>query len=176
MANEDQDLEKDIEGEEGPAAGSGSKKMLIIIIVAVLLAAGGGAFFLLSGDPPAETDENGEQVVEEKKVDKGPAEYVGVPESITSNLPGKEKNRTVQIKMSFVVRSEDAREAVRTHMPRLKNDVLMLVSQQSADELLTPEGRTLLQQKSLQTVQATLTDLVGKPTIEKVLFISFVMQ
>ena len=75
-----------------------------------------------------------------------------------------------------MVRGDDAREAVRTHMPQLKNDVLMLVSQQSADELKTPEGRKALQQKALQTVQATLTELVGEPTVEKVLFVSFVMQ
>lgn len=169
MANEDQDLENDLEGEKK----GGSKMMLIIIIAVVLIAGGAAAFFFLGGDdaPPAEGEEAAEVVV-----DKGPAEYIGVPESITSNLPGEKKSLTVQIKMSFLVRSGDAKDAVKTHMPRLKNDVLMLVSQETADELRTPEGRVALQQKSLETVQATLTALTGEPMIEKVLFISFVMQ
>jgi len=175
MANDDQDLELDIDGDDGAeeSEGGGKSKKLIIIIAAVVLLLGGGAaaFFLLGGDDSANPEAE-EEVVEEKE----PATYVGVPEAITSNIPGKKKNRTVQIKMSFMVRGSEAQDAVKSHMPQLKNDVLMLVSLQSADELQTPEGRQALQQKSLETVQATLTDLVGKPTVERVLFISFVMQ
>ncbi len=169
MANDDQDLELDLEENSTPGK---SKKFLIIGIVAVLLIGGGVAAFFMMGD---DSDADAEQQ-EEVKEEKEPAQYIGVPESITSNIPGKSKNRTVQIKMSFMVRGDEAKDAVKTHMPQLKNDVLMLVSQQSADELQTPEGRVALQEKALETVQATLTELSGKPTVEKVLFISFVMQ
>ena len=78
--------------------------------------------------------------------------------------------------MSFLVRSEEAKDNVKQHMPQLKNDVLMLVSQKSADELKLPEGRRKLQEEALTTVQKTLTSLVDDPTVEKVLFVSFVMQ
>ena len=170
MANDDQDLELDVEEE---TQGGGKSKLIIIIAAAVLLiGAGIAAFFIFSGSSSDDEPATDEEVVEEKE----PAQYVGVPEAITSNIPGKTRSRTVQIKMSFMVRGDDAVDAVRTHMPQLKNDVLMLVSQQSADELKTPDGRKLLQEKALQTVQATLTDIVGEPTVEKVLFISFVMQ
>ena len=173
MANEDQDLELDIDA-GGESGGGKSKKFIIIGAAAVLLiGAGIAAFFMFSGDSADSGEESAEAVEDEKKE---PAQYVGVPEAITSNIPGKRKSRTVQIKMSFMVRSDDAVDIVKLHMPQLKNDVLMLVSQQSADELKTPEGRLALQQKSLETVQATLTDLAGEPTVERVLFISFVMQ
>jgi len=169
MANDDQDLELDLEEETG-----GGKSKLIIMVAAAVLLIGGGlaAFFLMSGDSDDATATEDSEVVEEKE----PAQYVGVPEAITSNIPGKSRNRTVQIKMSFMVRGNDAVDIVKTHMPQLKNDVLMLVSQQSADELRTPEGRKKLQEASLETVQATLTGIVGEPIVEKVLFISFVMQ
>ena len=169
MANEEQDL--DI---ESAVEGGGKSKLIIIVALVVLLIGGAiAAYFLLAGDSnSAEESTSGEEVVEAKE----PAQYVGVPEAITSNIPGKSKNRTVQIKMSFMVRGNDAVDAVKSHMPQLKNDVLMLVSQQSADELITPAGREKLQQASLETVQATLTELVGEPIVEKVLFISFVMQ
>ncbi|WP_444994693.1 flagellar basal body-associated protein FliL [Aliikangiella sp. IMCC44359] len=177
MANDDQDLELDVEG--GVESGGGGKsKLIIIIIVAAVLLLGGGvaAYFLLgsdeTSDATAETSEEGEKV----EVNKEPAIYVGVPEAITSNIPGQSKSRTVQIKMSFMVRGDEAEDNVKTHMPQLKNDILMLVSQQSADELKTPEGRIKLQEQALETVQTTLKDLVGEPTVEKVLFISFVMQ
>lgn len=175
MANDDQDLELDVTDGEGSEGGGGSKKLIIIIIAAVLLLGGGAAaFFLLGGDSEdvAEGESSEEQVVEEKL----PAIYVGIPNAITANLPGSKKSRTVQIKMSFMVRSDEAKENVKLHMPQLKNDVLMLVSQKSADDLKLPEGRHKLQEEALVTVQKTLTDLVNDPTVEKVLFVSFVMQ
>lgn len=171
MANEDQDLELDV-GEEAESGGK-SKKIIIIGAAAALLIGGGiAAFLMMSGDSTEEPA--GEEQVED--VPKEPAQYVGVPEKLTSNVKGTKKSRTVQIQMSFVVRGDEAVDLVKDHMPQLKNDILMLLAEQSADELRTPEGRVALQQKSLETVQATLTDISGEPTIEKVLFISFVMQ
>jgi len=173
MADDDQDLELDIDDGEEDNEKGGSKKLIIIIIAAVVLIGGGAAaFFLLGGDDELPTDETAEEVVEEL----GPAIYVGVPNAITANLPGSKKSRTVQVKMSFMVRSDEAKENVRLHMPQLKNDVLMLVSQKNADELKTPEGRIKLQQEALETVRRTMTDLVEDPTVERVLFVSFVMQ
>ncbi|TQV75350.1 flagellar basal body-associated protein FliL [Aliikangiella marina] len=170
MAEDDQDLELDVEEEEEGKGGKG--KLIIIAAVVVLLIGGVAAFFLLSGDSDSSQDEAAEEQVEPKE----PAQYVGVPEAITSNIKGDRRNRTVQIKMSFMVRGDEAVDIVKSHMPQLKNDVLMLVSQQTVEELKTPEGRKMLQDKSLETVQKSLTDLVGEPVIERVLFISFLMQ
>ena len=171
MANDDQDLELDVEEEE---SGSGkSKKFIIIGAAAVLLIGAGIAAFLLLGGESAPEETGTEEVKEEPKE---PAQYVGVPEKITSNVTGAKKTRTVQIQMSFLVRGDDSVDIVKDHMPRLKNDILMLLALESADDLRTPEGRVAFQQKSLETVQATLTEISGKPVVEKVLFISFVMQ
>ncbi len=181
MAEDDQDLELDLEeseGEDGDGEESsgGSKKLIIIMIIAaVLLIGGGAAAFFMMGDDSAEVTE-GESPDDEVVEEKGPAIYVGVPNAITANLPGDKRSRTVQIKMSFLVRSEEAKEHIRQHMPQLKNDVLMLVSQKDAAALKLPEGRQKLQAEALATVQKTLTELVGEPTVEKVLFVSFVMQ
>ena len=176
MAEDDQDLELDLEeGENGEGGSGGSKKLIIIIAAAVLLIGGGAAAFFMLGDESADVEESETsdgEIVEEK----GPAIYVGVPNAITANLPGEKRSRTVQIKMSFLVRSEEAKEHIRQHMPQLKNDVLMLVSQKDAKSLKLPEGRLKLQTEALATVQKTLTELVGEPTVEKVLFVSFVMQ
>ncbi len=176
MAEDDQDLELDLEDDADEEVGSGGKKKLIILIAAAVLLLGGGAaaFFMMGDDSPDDADS--EAVDGEVVEEKGPAIYVGVPNAITANLPGDRKARTVQIKMSFLVRSEEAKDHIKQHMPQLKNDVLMLVSQKNAKSLKLPEGRHKLQEEALATVQKTLTDLVGEPTVEKVLFVSFVMQ
>ncbi|MBV1910170.1 MAG: flagellar basal body-associated FliL family protein [Kangiellaceae bacterium] len=173
MAQDDQDLELDVE-EGGAEGGKDSKKMIIIIAAAVLLLGGGAAAFFLMGDDsaPVEEETASDEVVEEK----APAIYVGVPNAITANLPGAKKSRTVQIKLSFLVRSTEAKDNVKLHMPQLKNDVLMLLSQKSADELKTPEGFEKLKEETLITVQESLTKMVDDPTVEQVLFVSFVLQ
>lgn len=174
MAQDDQDLELDVDGGDDDSGGKGSKKLIIIIAVVVLLLGGGAAAFFLMGDSEPESDEpvSDEEVVEEK----APAIYVGVPNAITANLPGDRKNRTVQIKLSFMVRSSDAKQDIRLHMPQIKNDILMLLSQKNAQELKTPAGYDKLKEETLTTVQETMTKLVGEPIVEKVLFVSFVMQ
>ena len=78
--------------------------------------------------------------------------------------------------MSFVVRGPESEDKVKKHMPRLKNDLLTLVSQSKADVIITPEGRNKLQQDLLTVVQQTMTQLEGDNHIEKVLFVSFVRQ
>ena len=176
MADDDQDLELDVEEQDGEENKGGSKKLIIIIIAAVVLIGGGAAAFFLLGGEDSASEEIVEQDEQEVVEEIGPAIYVGVPNAITANLPGAKKSRTVQIKMSFMVRSDEAEQNVKLHMPQLKNDVLMLVSQKNADELKTPEGRIKLQQEALETVKKTMTGLVSDPTVERVLFVSFVMQ
>ncbi len=161
------DLELEVEEK------SGKTKMIIIIVVSVLLlGAGAAAFFLLSGDD-ADTPVQDAAEVEDIKE---PAVYVGVPEAIISPLKGSRRNRMVQIKVSFMVRGVESEDIVKMHMPRLKNDLLTLVSRQDADVIIKPEGRHQLQKDALVAMQETMTEIDGKPHIEKVLFVSFVMQ
>lgn len=174
MAQDDQDLELDVEGGDSEESGKGSKKLIIIIAAAVLLLGGGAAAFFMMGDSSdeAEPEEGNEEVVEQK----APAIYVGMPNALTANLPGASKSRMVQLKLSFMVRSNEAKENVRAHFPQLKNDILMLLGQKTVEDLKTPEGYEKLKAETLTTVQASLTKLVDDPSVEKVLFVSFVLQ
>jgi flagellar FliL protein len=168
MAKDASDLENDLDEEKG-----GSKKLIIIIALVVLIAGGAGAFFLLGGD---ENKKSNDESSKKESVEIKEAIYVRVPNAITANLAGKRRSRTVQIKIAFLVRTKSEQENVKMHMPQLKNDVLMLVSQKKVEQLRLPDGRKQLQKEALETVQATLSQLVGEPTIERVLFVSFVMQ
>ncbi|NVJ60328.1 MAG: flagellar basal body-associated FliL family protein [Gammaproteobacteria bacterium] len=172
MADEEQELELEVEG------GGGKSKMLLIIIgaVAVLLIGAGAAWFFLSGEDDSGDSPDSTETTEQVDEVKAPAIYIGVPEAIVSPVAGESKDRIVQIKMSFVVRSPESEDLVKKHMPRLKNDLLMLVSASSADRIITPEGRNELQTKCLEVVQQTMKQLEGAEHVEKVLFVSFVMQ
>jgi flagellar FliL protein len=173
MAEDDQDLELDVEDGDGESEGGGSKKLIIIIAAVVLLLGGGAAAYFLLGDDSGATQEETSEEAPEVKL---PAIYVSVPNALTANLPGEKRGRTVQVKLNFLVRTSEAKQNVKQHLPQLRNDILMLLSQKNSEDLKKPEGRQVLQEEALQTVQATLTELVGDPTVEKVLFTSFVMQ
>ncbi len=166
---ENEELELDVDGKQG-----GKKWLLIIIVGVVALALGiGAAFFFLAGDDEASQPDSEETA---ENTPKQPAIYVGVPGAIISPISGDSRDRMVQIKISFMVRGKEAEDKVKKHMPRLKNDLLTLVSQSNADVILKPEGRSTLQENCLKTVQETMTELEGNPYVEKVLFVSFVMQ
>lgn len=176
-----------VENEEG---GGGSKKMLIIIVaVVVLLAGGGAAFFLLSGgdEPPAETatldgDAPVEDASDEPSSDDGePAEvgdafYVGMPRPFVFNVPGYGRDRLVQIKVQLLVRGGENDTAARKHIPLIEDTLLQVFSASNAEKLSTFAGKQELRENALDAVQKAMEPIVGKPLVEKVLFIGFVMQ
>jgi len=171
------------ENEEG---GGGSKKMLIIIIaVVVLLAGGGGAFFFLSGgEEPVnesvalEDEAANEEVSEEDDADVeiGDAFYVGMPRPFVFNVSGYGRDRLVQIKVQLLVRGGDDDTAARKHIPLIEDTLLQVFSGANAEKLSTFIGKQALRQDALEAVQKAMEPIVGKPLVEKVLFIGFVMQ
>ena len=156
-----------------PAAEEKPKsKMLLIIIVAlvVLLIGGGvGAFLLLSGDDSEAVD-----------VDAEPAQkaaiYFDFKPPFVVNYQWKGRQRYVQISVSIMTRTETAIETLQTHMPLVRNNLVMLFSSQDFDLLRTSEGKDMLRQRVLEELQNILIEQVGEPGVEQVLFTNFVMQ
>jgi len=179
--------EEEVETEEG---GGGSKKMMIIIIaVVVLLGGGAAAFFLLSGgdevppevasidgEPPAElaTDEAEEDSGDPAEI--GDAFYVGMPRPFVFNVAGYGRDRLVQIKVQLLVRGGEDDTAARKHIPLIEDTLLQVFSESNAEKLSTHAGKQELRQNALEAVQKSMEPIVGKPLVEKILFIGFVMQ
>ena len=61
-------------------------------------------------------------------------------------------------------------------MPAIRNALVMLLSGQSFETLQTPEGKEALREQALVKIQEVLQQEIGKPGIEQVLFVNFVMQ
>ncbi|RLA03754.1 MAG: flagellar basal body-associated protein FliL [Gammaproteobacteria bacterium] len=201
MADEDLSLddvdEEATEGTEGEAAGS-KKKLIIIIaaaVVGVLLIGGVAAYFMFSGsEEPTEaeitevegsTEESaaGESVkeapAETKKVEqppKGDAIYISVPDPFLVNIKSGKRTRMMQIKIQFMVRSNEAEDMVKLHMPLIRNDLLDYFSLADATEVQTREGRNALKDGSLTVAQEVMKAQVGYEAIEMVLYTGFVVQ
>ncbi len=148
-----------------------SKMLLIIIVVLVVLLIGGGvgAFLLLSGDDSEAVDADAEPV---QKV----AIYFDFKPPFVVNYQWKGRQRYVQISVSIMTRTETAIETLQTHMPLVRNNLVMLFSSQDFDILRTSEGKDMLRQRVLEELQNILIEQTGEPGVEQVLFTNFVMQ
>jgi flagellar FliL protein len=176
------DEEEKVESEEKP---KGSKKKLIIFIVLAIVLIGvsvGGtlmAIKFLSPEPEVvqELDKDGnpiEEVVEEEI--KGPAIYFPLRPALIVNYDVRGRQRFLKAEISIMTRDEEVITAAEIHMPMIRNNLILLFSGQTYDELQTDEGRELLKQDSLTELQNIMEQEIGKPGVEKLLFTNFVMQ
>jgi len=165
------DNEEENNNEE--AAKPKSKLMLIIIIAVVVILAGGGgaAYFLLSG-----SDEGGDASVETEEPVQKPAIYFDLKPAFVVNYQWKGRQRYVQISISVMTRDENVVETLQAHMPLVRNNLVMILGAQDFEVLRTPEGKEAVRESVLEEVQRILTEEMGEPGIEKVLFTNFVMQ
>lgn len=144
---------------EGEAPPKGKKKLIIIIAaVAVLLAGGGGAFFMMKSKAAAEAaaaegeGDDGEHAAPAKKAHKPDPKKddhktppVFVPlEPFIVNLADKDVERFAQVGINLQVDDAKIGEEMKAYMPAIRNSVLLILSHKTAEELLTPEGKTKL--------------------------------
>jgi flagellar protein FliL len=181
MADEDvveDDDEIDVSSE------AGKKKLplkLIIIIAVVLLAGGGGGAFFMMGDKAddaAVAEESGEATEgdAEESATAGEAVYFSLDPPFIVNFTGKSRARFLQVSIEGLTRDIKVKEDITKHFPQVRNNLVLLLSGQTYEELNTPEGKTALRKQVLKEVQKVLEAETGKEGVEDVYFTSFVMQ
>lgn len=135
-------------GDSGKAPAK-SKKLLIIIVAAVLvLALGGGAFFYISKQrAAAAAAEDGEEATPAKAAahasPKTPPAYLPL-DSMVVNLADPGGERVAQVGITLEVSDAPSVDKVKAFLPTIRSGVLMLISQRTAEELLTQDGKQKL--------------------------------
>ncbi len=183
MADEDLDLDS---GEEGEAPKS-SKKLIIIIAAAVLLLAaiGGGLFFagVFDSEPEAaDTAQNadGEAAAdtadEAADAEAADVSYWPLEPAFVLNFEGKSKARFMQIGLEVATSNDKSYAAVKKHLPVIRNEIVLLLSGQKYEEMVTPEGKEQLRAELIETINIILKQHKAKKGIDNIYFTSFVMQ
>ena len=152
-----------------------SKKLLIIIAVAVVVLAGGGfaAFKMFSGKP----EEKGAKPAKEEKHEALPARYITLDPPFVVNFQAEDSVRFLQITIGVMTRDPEMEKLVKDNDPRVRNDLLLILGNQSYATVSTLEGKEDLRKRSLEAVRAVVKDSGGEPAkIEALYFTSFVMQ
>jgi flagellar FliL protein len=166
MAKPADPVEPDEAAEAAPAGKSKKKLFLILGILVLLLAGGGGAAWFL-------TQDKGSPKHEEEAV---PAEAPIFHALDTFIVNLQEGDQYLQIDITLQMTDPAQLEAIKLHMPRIRNRLLSLLSSKYADELLTAEDKQKLAQEVLAEVNQPFAPK-GKPQqVNDVLFTSFVIQ
>ena len=164
-----------------PAAateGKGKLKLIIMIVLGLLLAVGlsvGGTLYFMSRGASEKPAEEASQA--NAPPQRATAIYeVLAPAFIVNFANTGGRQRYMQVSVALMSRDQAALDALKEHMPLLRNQLVMLFSSQEFASLATPVGQEMLRQKATASVQALAEKEIGKLAIEQVLFTNFVLQ
>lgn len=178
MAIEDQE---DATSEE--PSGVNKKKIIILasICFVLIVISAVGTLFALDMFSGAEEEMLATDMIEAPEEGSaapvtGPAIYYPLKPPIIVNFQARGRQRFLQADLTLMTRDESVIRAIEVHMPMIRNSLILLFGGQVYEELQTAEGKALFQEQALAEVQRLMTQEIGKPGVEQVLFTNFVMQ
>ena len=164
------------EAVKDPAA-KGKLKLILLLVLALLLAIGlsVGAtwFFLHKSDSKPAVDPAAAAAAANVKQ---PAIYESMSPAFVVNFNQNGRQRYMQVSITMQARDQVALDALKVHMPVIRNNLVMLFSGQTFESLATPVGQEMLRQKATASVQEVAQKEVGKLVVDQLLFTNFVLQ
>lgn len=157
--------------QESEEAAPASKKKLIIIVAAAVLALGGGgaAAWYFTQKPHAKKEEV-------KKEEPAKAPVFLTLDTFTVNLQPDPDEKFLQVDISLQVANPETAEAIKLHMPAVKNRLLLLLTSKSAAEISTVEGKHELSSQIIEEINKPFSPNAKPQEVSEVFFTSFVVQ
>ncbi|MGE3771436.1 MAG: flagellar basal body-associated protein FliL [Gammaproteobacteria bacterium] len=195
--------------QEAAAGGSKKKMIILIVVAMLVAVGGavGATMFVMGGksdkaatadkehaakgedegDEAADAEDEGdeEEVAEEGEGEgeegKGAAPlYVPLDPAFVVNFQDKQqRTKFLKAEISVVAKSVKVQEAITAHMPAVRNGVVMLLSRQVYEDLMTAEGKEKLRNDALAEVQSVMQKQAGKKVgqgVKDLYFSTLVMQ
>jgi flagellar FliL protein len=180
--------EEELTEQEGAGKKSGSSMKIVIIVNAVillLLLIGGVIWFFMSGDDADEAsgvdtevlnEEVEPEVNEAREKKRGAPIYIPLRPAFVVNFENQDKVSFLQVDIQVMTFDPKVEEAIKIHMPRVRNELLLLLGDKQYHEINSREGKRNLSQEAIQEIQRVLEDVGAPSAIEALYFTSFVMQ
>ncbi|TFZ33619.1 flagellar basal body-associated protein FliL, partial [Pseudomonas syringae] len=92
------------------------------------------------------------------------------------NFNAKGRPRDMQVSITLLGRNAADMEALKVHMPLIRNTLVMLFAAIPFESLASPIGQEMLRQKATASIQEVAQNELGKTVIEQLLFTNFVLQ
>ncbi len=172
-----------------PAGGNNKMMFIMMGVMFIVLVGGmGGMFFIMKdsakGDD-AKTEvkadaEHAEEDDKEKEKEKGPKSapiYVGFEPAFVVNFPADSPVKFLQLTVQIMTREQTVEHEIKGNDPAIRDALLTLFGQQTADKLATPEGKEELRAEALAAVRGVIKNEGGEADkVEAIYFTTFVMQ
>lgn len=116
---------------------------------------------------------------EEKKEGGGAVSqviYHSLTPALVGNFGAGPKLKYYKADVALRVSGAEAEARVTHHEPLIRNQLVMLFSQQTEESLATPDAKETLRQEALKQVQQVLSDEEGQPLVEDLLFNNLILQ
>lgn len=102
--------------------------------------------------------------------------YINLTPALVGNFGSGPKLKFYKADVSLRVAGPEAEARVAHHQPLIRNQLVMLFSQQSEQDLSAPDAKEKLRQEALKQVQQVLTQEEGEPLVEDLLFNNLILQ
>lgn len=103
-------------------------------------------------------------------------QYVPLQPAFVTNYGGPGRLKYLKADMTLMVDGLLAQEIVEQQLPLVRNTIVLILSRQSENNVVTSAGQERIRQQLLQNLQEALTREVGQPLVHEVLFTNFIYQ
>jgi len=157
------------------ASGKKGSMLIVTLLVAILAAAGAGAGVYFA--TAKSRDMSDEAVQARGRAPKGPALYVELDPPFVVNFEARGMTRFLQVAVQVMTRDPATADLIKQHDPVIRNDLLMLLSNQTQESISSRDGKEQLRLQALEVVANAIEAEGGNgKNVEQLYFTSFVMQ
>lgn len=181
----DEDMTENETGSVPVSKGNGMVKIIAIVLsVIILIAVSIGTTLYFSGvmstdkqnhDIEADTIESATPAKGKGSEIKVPIYYAFDPAFVVNFNDGK-NIRYLQLTMEIMTYKETVVNDIEKHMPVLRNNLIMMLSNLNYEVINTVAGKRKLQNEALTEIKSILLEKTGREGVEEVYFTGFVMQ
>ncbi len=119
----------------------------------------------------AESEDDGE------KGDKKTSSYISLGNPMVLNLSSQASRLTfLQLQADVLIDDSDAEDLIKTHIPAIRHELIVLLSEQDASDMKSPGKREEIRKIATSQVQEHIAELTGNTNITDVLFSTFLVQ
>jgi len=165
---------------------SGGMMKVILLVNAVLVLIGiavGVTIFMMSGDDENKTVEADTEVLGADEAEEvvrrrsgGTPIYIPLNPAFVVNFENQDLVSFLQVDIQVMTYDSSVEQSLKTHMPVVRNELLLLLGGKQYHEINTREGKRKLSQEAIKEIRRVLNEAGAPSDIEALYFTSFVMQ
>ena len=108
---------------------------------------------------------------------KNETAYISLGEPLVLNLSSqRSRNTYLQITANILITNVKSETIIKAHIPAMRHQLIVLLSEQPANDMKAPNKREEIRQSAKLKIQALIAELSNNEDVGDVLFSSFLVQ